>query len=169
MVSAVTDNDMETAQPAQELILADELPPIPDTPRRKRRGKHIPTDDSRRQVTVLALSGLPRRFIAMVLGIDIGSLNRNYRFELDMGMARGYGEAAIGLQKAVRAGEPWAITKKLNTLPEFQDRQHVEVNAVQPEKAPELPPDPVEAERIYREFMQGTSPAAVSLPRAKKQ
>jgi hypothetical protein len=54
---------------------------------RPKRGKHLVTPTNEAMVMLHAGRGLPQRQIATLLGIDVGTLIKNYRQQLDLGLA----------------------------------------------------------------------------------
>lgn len=54
-------------------------------PVKRRRGRpdHVPTDQTRGQVQILAIAGNKQEVIAMVVGISLPTLRKHYRRELD--------------------------------------------------------------------------------------
>lgn len=46
---------------------------------------HVPTDEIRKYVESMVMSGIPQERIAKVINIDVKTLYKYYRFELDCG------------------------------------------------------------------------------------
>jgi hypothetical protein len=97
------------------------------------RRPHEPSDEVRRQVEELSGRGVPQVDIAKLVGVSVPVLHREYRSELDLGMAKANALVAgrlLGMtEHDVRAAIFWAKCRL-----GFSERHQVEITG--PEGGP---------------------------------
>jgi len=67
--------------------------------------KHEPTEEQRRTVEAMCSYGIPQEDIAAVIGIDVKTLRKHYRVELDTATAKANAKIAQMLYKKCTTGD----------------------------------------------------------------
>ncbi len=96
-------------------------------PTRGGRPAHAPTEESRRQVEILASRLMPQEAIAAIVGICDDTLRKHYAEELRKGDAEGCLKIAKSLDKLLESGSEKAIlhlTKVKLKLTETRRHEH---------------------------------------------
>jgi hypothetical protein len=103
----------ESTSPGDEpqVILNGEKEPPKKT--KGGRPRWVPTQAELQKVTNLAGSGVPIDTIATCMGVSFKTLKRACAKEITLAKAEGIAICFGMFFKAVKAGEPWAISKKL--------------------------------------------------------
>lgn len=98
---------------------------------------HIPTDENRKTVRMLASVGVRHVDIAVKLGISEDTLTRHYRKELDDGRIDANAIISKTLFEQARAGNITAIIFWLKTRAGWREVNHLEIetSAKKPEDA----------------------------------
>jgi hypothetical protein len=72
--------------------------------------RHVPTDEGRRLVEVLASCGVPHEEIGRIVGTSRRALGRHYRDQLAIGRVRANAKVAGNLFKLALGDGPGAVT-----------------------------------------------------------
>lgn len=89
--------------------------PVEKPKRGKGRPAYVPSKQNRDTVTIMVAGGIQQQFIAAALGIDLTTLRRHFRFEIDNGNAQVNAQVVARLFKLtetnVRAQEFWLTNR----------------------------------------------------------
>lgn len=69
------------------------------------RPKHTPTEKARQRVESMVAVGIPQEDVAIILGIDVKTLRKHYRPELDKSMTKANAAVAGKLYSAAMNGD----------------------------------------------------------------
>lgn len=112
------------------------------------RPRHIPTDDSRRVVEVLAGHGIPQDEIGLVINATGKTLRRYYPRELEAGMARARAQVVTTAFEMATSGRCPAMTIFwLKTRLGWRER---DAREVEPQTATDLTNEQLAAEIVAR-------------------
>lgn len=143
--------------------------------RARGRPRHQPTEATREDVKKFAVGGALHEDIATVIGIDLKTLYRHYRRELDFGQAATKLLAAGQLHKAIARGDAWAICFFMKCKGGFSEAGRnreagpplpstESLIAAQSQPIPAQLSQTINAEDAMREYMQLMRPKAPALP-----
>ena len=91
--------------------------------------EHKPTADQRSMVESLSGFGIPQEHIAGKIDIDLKTLRKHYRKELDGGVTKANSQVAQSLyKKAVELGDTTAMIFWLKTRARWSETQKVELS-----------------------------------------
>jgi hypothetical protein len=90
------------------------------------RPRHEATDELKQAVQSFAVGGGRHEDIAMLMGIDLTTLYKYYRSELDLGKSASSLMCTGQLHKAIAAGEAWAICFYAKTQLGFRESRRNE-------------------------------------------
>lgn len=130
--------------------------------------RYIPSEADRNQVKTMAASGVPHERIARCIsakGIDVKTLYKNFRGELDTSSDKANAIIAGVLYQAAVRGEPWAVCFWLKCRAKWQEVVRYE------HSGPEGKPIEIDAgmgtarERIRRKLAEAATVEAAG-PRA---
>jgi len=99
------------------------------------RNPHEPTKASRDAVRLYAAMGTTQEDVARLLKIDVKTLHKYYREELDLGMLTASAQIGGALYKKAMSGDTTAMIFWLKTRAGFRELRHEKVNMEMPQDA----------------------------------
>lgn len=91
------------------------------------RPKHTPTEKTRKRVESMVAVGIPQEEVAVVVGIDVKTLRKHYRQELDEAMIRANAAVAGKLYSTAMGGDVRAQIFWCKTRLGWRETSRVEV------------------------------------------
>lgn len=96
------------------------------TPTTRKRGiKHEPTKAQRDTVSLHAMVGTPQEQIAQVISVDVKTLRKHYRSELDLALAKANATIGGSLFNKAKGGDTSAQIFWLKTRAGFKEKQDI--------------------------------------------
>jgi hypothetical protein len=118
---------------------------------------HAPTDKTRQTVQVLKANGNTHRVIALVIGIDVNTLMKHYRDELDNGFAQVKAMVGAAVVKSALGGNIGAQRYWLACFggPQWRHKGVIDDPTAQNTAVLILSTDPIEAAQTYQRLISG--------------